>query len=192
MLRNRNFLVGLGTGMIAGALLLQVMIVGEQSQRALTLPAEQTSEVEETYTQAQLDEMVSTARAEGAAAAAQAAASEGSSSPAPQSTSKPSPKPSPKPSSKPETTPAADVVPDKPVIVRIIPNSDLTGIAKLLHSNGVLRDQAAFIKEMEQSGKLVRAGYFELKPGLSTSEVMKVITSTPLDPDKAKQRLAKS
>lgn len=36
MIKNRNFMLGLGIGLIVGALLLQIMMIGEGSYRALT------------------------------------------------------------------------------------------------------------------------------------------------------------
>lgn len=57
MVKDRRFLVGLGCGLMAGALLLQVMLFGEQQQEKL-LSFDGTAETEQMYSQAELDELL--------------------------------------------------------------------------------------------------------------------------------------
>lgn len=57
MVKDRRFLVGLGCGLIAGALLLQIMLFGEQQQEKL-LAFDGAAEAGQLYSQAELDEQL--------------------------------------------------------------------------------------------------------------------------------------
>ncbi|MFF2089039.1 hypothetical protein [Paenibacillus sp. NPDC058174] len=179
MLRNRMFLTGLGIGIIVGALLLQLLQIGEQSQAKLgeSLFAGE----EKQYTQQELDTAVAAAREEKAADKPSSipAGTEATTAPSPSAT----PVASTEPEKKPESTekPQQTEEPEAPVqelVLQIKGGTNLTETAKLLAENGLIEDKAAFISAMKRSK--FRAGYFLFKGKPQLKEVISIIKSEPL------------
>ncbi|MBD3918267.1 hypothetical protein H8B09_05835 [Paenibacillus sp. PR3] len=197
MLKDRRFLSGLGAGIVAGALLLQLMTMGQQTAK---LPdSDQLNEP--IYTEQEMQQMVEKAKAE-----AKAEASTEANATAPDSKqasneqgNKPEAPVTPNPPSKPDDAkeavqPEQPTAPDagtanadaeqsaivKQVVIRIEPGANLTSTAKLLADNGLIASQSKFITKMKSDKKLVRAGYFAFKGKPSLDEVVKTLTGQPL------------
>ncbi|MBM7564641.1 hypothetical protein [Paenibacillus sacheonensis] len=201
-MNRRIFLFGLGVGIMIGAGLLQLMLIGEKQADALS---EENASTTKSYTQAELDKAVSDERARIQAEIKKQPEAESSDSETGQSTDEPaSDKPtSDKPvSDKPEANssvshesktntgqhrPAGDSKPAR-LIVRIPPNTSIVDTAELLAGKGVIPDKEAFIDLMRK--RTIRAGYFAFQGKLSLDQVKSIITSTPLDPEAAKQEIA--
>lgn len=202
MLKDRRFLSGLGAGIIAGALLLQLMTMGQQTSE---LPdADQLDQP--MYTEQEVQQMVEKAKAEAKAeASAESNAAAADSKQVADDQDKVQEKPAaPTPPSKPEDakeaeqpeqptapdagTASADVeqpVTVKQVVIRIEPGANLTSTAKLLADNGLIASQSKFISTMKNDKKLVRAGYFAFKGEPSLDEVVKTLTGQPLTANEA-------
>lgn len=213
----RSFWIGLGVGMMAGALLLQLMNAG-QAQSATWAGVESgasdsgSGEERAVYTQEEADLLVKAAvekalRERETESGPEGASPESGNQPA-ASPSKPasgtagassSPGPSPSPAAKPSpakqdsssTKAAKSGANGKAVIVRIPPNSDLTSVGKLLESSGVVIQGEDFVAYMQKGGSpgTVRAGYFSFKGSQDLAAVKKIVTGQPMDPDEAKKRI---
>ncbi|MDD9270315.1 hypothetical protein ACFPES_24985 [Paenibacillus sp. GCM10023248] len=139
MFRNRTFLVGIGTGVIVGALLLQVMSVrsGVPGGSGLTLDEMDPQKLKEEaskyyqvydkntkmYTQAELDASVGQKvkeATEGLAAA------------------------------KPTEQPKVETV--HRTVIYVQPNLDATAVAELLVKSGLITDRKAFADELAKQG----------------------------------------
>ncbi|NBD22439.1 hypothetical protein [Paenibacillus glycinis] len=186
-MNKRIFLFGLGIGIILGAGLLQLMLIGEKQADALN-DAEPAAR---TYTQAELDKAVSDERgrieAERNAQPASAVKSDKPAQPADEQVSEPAVKTDTK-----HETSERDPDASKPsrIIVRIPPNASVAETAALLSDRGVIPDTKAFIDLMRK--KTIRAGYFAFQGKLTLKQVGGIITSQPLDPEKAKNEMAAS
>ncbi|MUT66383.1 hypothetical protein [Paenibacillus sp. NEAU-GSW1] len=178
MLKNRNFLTGLGIGIIVGALLLQLMLIGEQSQRELG--AGLNGADEKLYSQAELDAAIEAERmdAQSRQSAETATESDAKKTEAPSNT--PAATETPKPSATSGNTEKTKQETPVERKVRIVGGMNLTSTAKLLFEEGIITDQSEFIAKMKRSKKQVRAGHFLFKGQPALDEVMKVITSQPL------------
>ncbi|GGG80567.1 hypothetical protein [Paenibacillus radicis (ex Gao et al. 2016)] len=180
MLKNRMFLTGLGMGIIVGALLLQLLQIGEQSQAKLGESL--FSGDEKQYSQQELDAAVAAARQEKTPdkPAISPAGTEATAVPSatPVTTTQPEKEP---PSTE---KPKQNEEPEAPVqelILQIKGGMNLTGTAKLLADNGLIEDEAAFIAAMKRSKKpTVRAGYFLFKGKPQLQEIISIIKSDPL------------
>lgn len=178
MLKNRTFLTGLGIGIMIGALLLQLMYIGEDNQQKLnnSLNGEDTK----MYTQAEVDLMLAAerdsaelnAKTEDEALQAEATPSPASSDAVPSAESSEEP-----------------AVEEEPVQLqlRIQGGMNLTQTAELLKENHLIADKSAFIAKMKKTKKPVRAGYFLFIGEPTLDEVITKITSQPLTKDELAQ-----
>ncbi|GMK40752.1 hypothetical protein PCCS19_38080 [Paenibacillus sp. CCS19] len=199
MLKDRRFLTGLGAGIVAGALLLQLMTMGQQTAE---LPGADSSD-QPIYTEQEVEQMIEKAKAE-AKAEANAAASDTSKQAEEEQVKSPEEPTAPNPPAKPEEAteaqqPEQPSAPDagsasegkeqaatiKQVVIRIEPGANLTSTAKLLADNGLIASESKFISKMKNDKKLVRAGYFAFKGEPSLDEVVKTLTSQPLTSSEA-------
>ncbi|WP_424765764.1 hypothetical protein [Paenibacillus sp. sgz302251] len=181
MLKNRMFLIGLGSGIIIGALLFQLMLMGEQSNQNLQNIDKELND--KLYTQDEVDAMIEAER-DSAKIDEQLKSDE-------VTKVQPSPSPSIKPASsntegakeKEQAATAAEkkseTIPAKHVI-RIEEGLNLTNTAKRLAKYNIIDDQAAFIKQMKSTKKLVRAGYFLFPEAITVDQAVKIVTSEPL------------
>jgi hypothetical protein len=199
--KERRFLSGLGVGIAAGAILLQLMTMGQQSA---VLPDLDASE-QPMYTEQEVEQMVEKAKAEAKTEAkSNSSATEGEQSgvktkmleepDSPKAPSQPKVPVQPNaenPAEQPEqpTAPVAGATAedveqtntsDKQVIIRIEPGASLTSAAKLLAENGLIASQSKFISKMKNDKKLVRAGYFVFKGESTLDEIIKTLTSQPI------------
>ncbi|OBR66806.1 hypothetical protein A7K91_16345 [Paenibacillus oryzae] len=197
MVNKRSFLIGLGLGIIIGALLLELFYMGEASQRGLEgigRELEQGAQKPEATAAPSADPTANLASPSGSVAATPKPSSqrEQKDEEASEETAK-APTQSPESGTGLlETAPppaASQNAGDKPadsVVVRIEHGSSLTEAAELLAAAGVLDSAESFAKEMKSRNKLVRAGYFLFPPGASTlDEVINIITGIPLPPKEA-------
>jgi hypothetical protein len=211
-MNRRIFLFGLGVGIIIGAGLLQLMLIGEKQADALS---EDNAGMTKTYSQAELDKAVSDERDRVRADIKKQPETDASDHQADQSTdetdgdkpaaNKPAtdkPVANKPVSDKPETNSSASndstsntnkheaASESKParVIVRIPPNTSVVDTAELLAEKGIIPDKEAFIDLMRK--RTIRAGYFAFQGKLSLNQVQSIITSTPLDPAAAKREIA--
>ncbi|ANY69646.1 hypothetical protein BBD42_26535 [Paenibacillus sp. BIHB 4019] len=196
MFKNRVFLTGLGLGIIIGALLLQMMMIGESSQQKLSnRDNADAGQEEKLYSQSEVDAIVEAQKAtssikeesEATAVPSPTASPEQapSESAAPQASAPASPKASAVPTD--NSSAAADT--DENTIrkmVRIQAGTNLTAASELLAKEKLISDKAAFIRKMKQEKKLVRAGYFLFTGNPSLEEVITTITTQPMTPEEVK------
>lgn len=205
-MNRRIFFFGLGVGVIIGAALLQLMLIGEKQADALGGNDAATK----MFTQAELDKAVAEARektdaelaktTEEAKPAADPAAAIPTADPA---SAKPTAKPEQaaakpagtggakteaKPEGKSESNAAEAGEKPSRIIVRIPPNAGVSETADLLADRGVISDKKAFLDLMRK--RTIRAGYFDFQGKLSLRQVSAIITGKPLDPETAQKEIA--
>lgn len=164
MLKNRAFLIGLGAGIILGALLFQLMLSGEQSRQKLGQFGNEAAE--KLYTRAEVDALLEAEKLEGQPAAAVEPVKE-----------------EPSGGNTKEEVPAAEPVKEKAAavhVIRIEAGLGIANTAELLAAQNIIHDQAAFISHMNTSKKLVRAGYFLFQENITVDEAITVVTGQPL------------
>ncbi|MGG1633554.1 hypothetical protein MHH56_14570 [Paenibacillus sp. FSL K6-3182] len=178
MLKSRVFLMGLGAGIIIGALLFQLMLSGEQSRQRLSDLGKESDE--KLYTQLEVDALLkanqdslqlnkdNTGGQETKAAADSDKAKEQTSE---AKTDKAAP-----------TATAVPVQEQSEIkhVIRIKAGSSLTNTAVLLASNNIIKDKTAFVSKMKKSKKLVRAGYFLFHEEITVEEAIRIVTGEPL------------
>ena len=203
MIKNRFFMLGLGAGLIAGALLLQLMIAG----RAVPLTKEQLIKEAVKLNLTVVDKAGADASAapedgaqgEAPAAAAGASAAAGqTASPSPAATPKAAVAPSaaatpgkPSAPTKPEssaanTGAAAPAAPESPAValngaisVRIPTGITLTETAELLAEAGIIQDKAKFLQtaDSRKANKIIQYGSYTFAKGESINSIIdKLIT----------------
>ncbi|UJF35371.1 endolytic transglycosylase MltG [Paenibacillus hexagrammi] len=175
MFKNRSYMYGIGTGIIVGAILLEMMTI---SQRPT--PAQESAPIEEMepqklkeqaskfyqvyekdeklYTQADFDASVQK-RVQDELAKQPAATN---------------------PSAQPQAQPA----PVSRVVVYVQPNLDATAVGELLLNSGVISDRKAFAAELEKQGGSykIQIGYHQFQGTLTMEDVVKnLITSQTAD-----------
>ncbi|BBH20844.1 hypothetical protein Back11_21890 [Paenibacillus baekrokdamisoli] len=184
-MNKRPFLFGLGIGIILGAALLQLMLIGERQATSLNDYKKQEADQTNTYTQADLDKRLAEERVRIQAEMKV-------------STSKNEPKSAEEPI---KSAPVKEVFKDKPVtqqteskekriIMRIPPNSSVTETADLLVKNGVIKDRRAFINLMRKV--IIRAGYFAFDGKPTLKEIKTIITGKPIPPSEVQAELKKN
>lgn len=176
MLKNRTFMIGLGVGIIIGALLLELMYIGEKSEDKLSLLGVDQATEQKLYTQEEVDALLAAQKdsaeindevnhnADQAAADAPVKASDKPLEP----TSTPVP-----------AKPAADQSKAEKVL-RIEHGANLSNTASLLEKNHIIDDKTGFINQMKKDKKLVRAGYFLFHENMTVDEAIETVTSKPI------------
>jgi hypothetical protein len=178
MAKNRGFLMGLGLGIIIGALLFQLMLSRDESTLAITATNEivATDSGNETVLEESLDESkqevaepqhTESVTAEPTDAAVQPAAT---------------PEPSPSDQALPSATAEAGAA---AFVLRIKPGMNLTDTAELLAARKVIPSGNAFIQQMNKQKKVVRAGLFLLKENMTVAEAIQIVTTQPLTREQA-------
>lgn len=175
MLNKRSFFLGLGSGIIIGALLLELFYLGQSSQNKLNEIGQQIEQGGEQNSQ-------NAETTDGTATSV----SDASASPEPTPVS---PANTPEPTKAPEQTPDQTKQPTmgEQHLIRIEPGFNLTQTGNLLVENGILEKATPFIKQMNASKKLVRAGYFLISEGISVEQAIKVVTGPPLSQEEAEK-----
>ncbi|MFS0727870.1 hypothetical protein [Paenibacillus sp. 1P07SE] len=162
MFRNRSFMLGLGTGIIAGCLLLVLMQTAEESEarlldfdsgHATESPADGTS-----YTEEELLTLLAAEAERVRSELAEQLSAE-------------------------QEAPAVDEVQEeKPLhrVVRIKSGTTLQTAAGILEDYGLIDNRLQFIARMKEQGGKIRRGtfYFEGRP--DEDEVLRIITGPPI------------
>ncbi|MFB5266599.1 peptidase [Paenibacillus enshidis] len=200
MIKNRTFMLGMGTGLILGALLLQLAMIGQGKSNGSAAPRELTREQVEAEAQRlglqvnDSDESLMTEEEW-----RQKVIDEGSQTPeaptAPKSTAAVSePKAPQRPQTdNPETAapqtgtgmaqapeqPAAPQAP--PIRYRITPGSSLLNVAEGLQKAGVIEDADAFQKAANEHkiNTKIRSGTYSFREGETFSSIITKITTPP-------------
>jgi hypothetical protein len=204
MIKNRSFMIGLGSGLVAGALLLQLMNsagaavptkeqvvrdaaklnlkVSEQSEKLLTEEEWAALQEQGSGEDAKTD---TGAPAEPAAvkSPAPAEAPEGAASPdTAASPANPSP-PGDSAVKTPAVTPASAPTSSDPtgneITLRVPNGSTLRDVADLLALGGIIKDTGAFLREGNSRGiaKNIQYGKYSFKKGESLDSIFKKLTT---------------
>ncbi|RIX51797.1 hypothetical protein D3P08_15390 [Paenibacillus nanensis] len=195
MLNRRPFLLGLGIGIMIGAILLQLFYLGQNSQENLkeigrqlespdngqqdgAAPPEQSGSPEaEQQLQPTPDSAAEPAESEQAPAASPTAAH--TTNPVEEDAANPSA----------QTGEAAS---GALKLIRIEPGMKLAQIAALLTENRIISagDAGAFVRGMQAGNLKARAGYFAMSEGAGVDAVITAVTSKPLSKEEAEKRVS--
>lgn len=185
-MNKRPFLFGLGVGIIVGAALLQLMLIGEKQASSLD-DFDKGTKTAVTYTQADLDKRLAEERARIQTDVSKEAQSH---------------KEAPKPNTAKPTSSAAEgksgnqqegetKAADKAqrILLHIPANSSVTETADLLFKMAVIHNKQTFINLMRKD--IIRAGYFAFEGSPTLQQVKTIITSKPIPPEQAEAELKK-
>ncbi|MFM9277288.1 endolytic transglycosylase MltG [Paenibacillus jiagnxiensis] len=200
MLKNRTFMLGMGTGMIAGALLLQLAIIGQGQSKAADAPRELTREevevaaqrfglqvsdstdplmTEEQWRQKVIEKGSQTPEEPAAPKSADAA----SEPKAPQQLQTGKPETA-VPQAGNHTVQAAEqpAAPEAtPIRYRIVPGSSLNSVAEGLQKAGVIENADAFQKAANEQkiNTKIRSGTYSFREGETFNSIITKITTPP-------------
>lgn len=195
MIKNRTFMMGLGAGLVIGALLLQLMLVGERSmtsgeerewskeqvvKAAESLNLQVVESSDELMTEEQWEEKKKRKNGK----------SQGTSAQSPSKPSDAGTPESPKKPASPETDAKKPSVPKNPTpaeIAFVIKRGNLADVAKGLQNAGVIKDKEAFIKAAtaKRINKFIQQGTFYFTPGEDLNSIItKISTKPPEKPSK--------
>lgn len=203
MIKNRSFMIGLGSGLLVGALLLQLMNAGtgasvvpqasevvkptkeqlQEQAEALGLKLVEADDKRMTEEEWKRQMMDKSAKPQGSPVKAPEA---GQKAEAPKTPEKPA-APASKASGQPAANAAADGInkpktPEAPLIsVKIASGSNLTDVADKLKKSGVISDAAAFVETgrgLKMSTK-IRSGTYEFAKGEDFDSIIAKITTKP-------------
>jgi len=190
MIDKRSLLLGLGIGLVAGALLLQLMLVGrEQSERLADI--DRLSGEDALYTQSEVDALIAEAEERLRRQLGQEPAGEGTD--AGNAVDRPSDEGAregdpPSGAGDPAVNESgqhgekesgdADGA-DSAIEVRIRPGMTLTETAELLESEGVIEDANALMELMARMSTKIRAGYYTFTGNETLEEIRTILTSPP-------------
>lgn len=191
MVDKRSLLLGLGIGLIAGALLLQLMLAGkEQSERLADI--DRLSGEDALYTQSELDALIAEAEDrvrrefELATAGSGEGAAEGRTEQAgaePDGADRGGAVSAESGAPIGETGEAAsgEGAEDGVINVRIRPGMTLTETARLLEAEGVIDDSEALMERMARMSTKIRAGYYTFTGNETLDEIRTILTSPPVE-----------
>ena len=200
MIKNRSFMLGLGSGLLAGALLLQLMITAgtaEPSKDQVIKDAERlnlrvTEEADKLLTKeewaALKEESIESEPTETDAPTSPAVVPKAvttpkkAAAPSVPSTPKDSEVKQPDSSTTPVSrkTPVASITPEVGSISLRIPNgSNLTKVADLLLKAGVIPDEKAFLRAADKRGvtKIIQYGRYNFGPEESLDSIIDKLTT---------------
>ncbi|MCJ8010632.1 hypothetical protein MUG84_02605 [Paenibacillus sp. KQZ6P-2] len=203
MIKNRSFMIGLGSGLLVGALLLQLMNVGTDQQAHQQTPAVDKLTKEQLQEQAEAmnlkvvdpdDKLMTEAewkqqmidkssKPQGSGVKAPAAGAKTEAPKTPQQPASPDPKAD---GQTPKTEEhAASKSPQAPaspsVSVKISSGSNLTDVADTLKESGIISDAASFVQEGRSQKKSTKilTGTYEFTPGEDFNSIISKITTKP-------------
>ncbi|REK76537.1 hypothetical protein [Paenibacillus paeoniae] len=182
MFNKRSFVLGLGVGIIVGVLLLELFMLGQNSQNKLNILEQEMSQVnlqeegfsggEPTPDPSSVPDHVATET--------------------PEATFE-----TPQTENEASETPVADAQTEvleeaKRVerLIRIEPGFDLTKTSELLLANDIIDNAPAFVKQMKAKNKQARAGYFLLAENAGIEGAVKGVTGQPISKADAEAWLA--
>lgn len=200
MIKNRVFMLGLGIGLVAGAVLLQLMFIGEQAmspsqpqdvkwtseqieEAAKSLDMKVVDSSEELMTEEQWKEKMKT----------ESGKMKGTPVQSPDQAAKTDQPASPKAPQKPDSakksstdpavnTPASPKKPEPTKIQYVIPGgSNLSDVASGLQKAGVIEDKQAFIDEAtaQKINKFIQKGTYTFTAGEDMNSIIQKITKKP-------------
>ncbi|GIP21455.1 endolytic transglycosylase MltG [Paenibacillus sp. J22TS3] len=208
-MKNRTFLLGLGVGLIAGALLLQIMLIGQGTASSQLLTAQQVKEAAQRFNLKVYDEAEKVYTAQEWEAKPKEAKPGEQTSPetkkpvepkAPSSTTdpaKPDSASAPKEPAAPDgvdksstapdtpktTTPKQTEAPKKPETIsfKISSGDTLSKVADNLKKSGIIDDKSAFIQKAvdKKSNYRLQTGTYSFEEGESAASIISKITSKP-------------
>lgn len=196
MMKNRHFLLGIGIGLIVGALLLQLMNTAQEvgtkelytadqvKKAAESLGLKVYGEDDEVFTAEEWEKKTETKQKKSQSSPTDTVKPNAPNAPsAPKNTKSVQPKVPAKPN-KPSTEKPAEV--DKPVTkisVKITPGTTLTQVGSILKLSGVISDQESFIKQAKSKKltKNIRTGSYQFVPGESFDSIAEKLTTPPSD-----------
>jgi hypothetical protein len=177
-MNKRPFLFGVGIGIVIGATLLQLMLIGER-QVAESGNLDKETAVSKTYTQAEVDQRLTEERSRIRTELQQEFDK--------RQKEKEKEKEKPTEVAKENTADSTDRI--RSEIVRIPPNASLLETANILEANKLISDKKSFLDLMRNVK--VRAGYFLFVGQPTLQQVKDVITSTPLPTKVVETELAR-
>lgn len=172
----RSFLLGFGIGIIVGALLLQLILLGNDSKEKLNEKSHEINSNSQMLGVGQAnEETVGMAGPQ-----SQPDTDNGTV----------------EPSKAVENNAETAENDEEQFILRIEPGFTLSAAAKLLHEQKVLEDRGPFVATMKKkvngSIKKVRAGCFLFEEQMSPVEAARIVTSQPLSKKQAREYAAKN
>lgn len=197
MIRNRTFMMGLGAGLVLGALLFQLMLIGERSMNpspqtlskeevvkaAESLNLKVVEDSEKLMTKEQWEESIKDGKGEKQEAEDPKAPSAPDTGAQPSQPVKPN---APKETKEPAGTPEARAPekPGKPAPAQIphnIKRGTLADVAEGLERAGIIESREALIKAASARGinRIVQQGTFYFTPGESLDSIIGKISSKP-------------
>ena len=203
MIKNRTFMMGLGAGLVLGAVLLQLMLVGERSmtsgeerewskeqvvKAAESLNLKVVESSDELMTEEQWEEKKKGKNGESQGTST-GSPSRPSDAGTPDSPQKPvSPNESKSPADSPDAKkPSVPKDPTPAKIAYVIKRGNLADVAKGLQNAGIIKDKEAFIKAATAKGinKFIQQGTFYFTPGEDANSIIsKISTKPPEKPSK--------
>ncbi|MFD2116800.1 hypothetical protein ACFSTH_20510 [Paenibacillus yanchengensis] len=160
-MHKRSFLLGLGIGIIIGAILLQLIVVGEASTKKLRSHEEVfSSESQPTplTLSEELEEVVIEEEQEKADTSSNSSNKQTNNA----------------------TNSIAAVDSKKEHIIRITPGETISSTAALLHKKKIITDKDEFIKQMRKKKQVVRAGCFLFNEQITVAQAMDIVKNEPL------------
>ncbi|MCR2805041.1 hypothetical protein [Paenibacillus soyae] len=183
MSNRRTFLLGLGSGIIIGALLLQLFIMGETSQDRL-------NEISEELQNEPLETGIATDPPDQTATDVPQEEAPGNTpeqTPVPATTAPEAASPS---AGAAVTASAVSSANGNLRLIHIVHGTTLEQAAAKFSESGIIEDAGAFIAEMQKQNLLVRAGYYVLAKDSGIEAAIKAVTSKPYSQGEAEQIIA--
>ncbi|WP_168122226.1 hypothetical protein [Paenibacillus sp. HB172176] len=172
MFDRRTFLLGLGIGIIIGALLFKLFEIGESSESNLQKISNE------------LNASDSAAQASDAGATSKPNAGDDPAAPAATMT----PAPAGAISDKKQGSEGEGAgLAEEDFMIRVKAGLTLEEGAQVLEDNKVISDAEAFTARMQAHGNRIRAGFFLFHRGMSIDDVMSIVTSTPMQEEEVRQ-----
>ena len=175
----RSLLLGLGVGIIVGALLMQLFIMGENSTNQL-------KEIDNTINGVDLP-LTSTPKPEAVEVPNNVESTP--TEPPVEPTVEATPTPvSAQPNSDVKTGEYSDNEQSPvSVLLRVYSGATISETAKVLVANGILSSEQEFVRYAKSKNKVIRAGFFIIQNPSTNEEILNILTSIPLTEEEATQ-----
>lgn len=186
-MHKRSLVLGIGIGIIIGALLLQLFNLGSESQVKLNdissqingeQPSEQTSQSENGNSSNEAIEPTASIEPTPATSIEPVQTPVIEESVAPEAEQLLTPEQSAAPTPEPVQTPAAAEV--KQYVLRVHPGKSVSQTAKLLVENHIIQDADSFAAYLKEKSTSIRAGFFLVQESSSNEQIRKLVSGEPL------------